>query len=156
MQQFNASWTPDLSPAALLNERTYFSGLFVMGIAYGAVATLSLQCLVLLRTTYSRKTARLKWLWNGTVVFLLLCATIYAVTSDTFIGMAFVNYRNYPGGPSRSSLAIDAIMGLRGIRFFLVAFVHHFFSLPVNAAGFAFFVFANWVCDAILVSLISI
>jgi hypothetical protein len=36
---------------------------------------------------------------------------------------------------------------------FSVAFVHHFFSLPVNAAGFAFFVFSNWVCDAILVCL---
>jgi hypothetical protein len=96
--QFNSSWAPDLPAVALFNERTYLAGVLVQSIAYGAVVTISLQCLALLRST-AVGSPRSRRLWSFVVAFLLTCATLYSVLGDTFVLVAFVNNRDYPGGP---------------------------------------------------------
>jgi hypothetical protein len=98
--QFNSSWTPDLPPPALFSERAYLAGVFIHCFAYGAVATLSLQCLALLRST-AVGSPRSRRLWSAVVAFLLICATIYAAIGVSFVSLAFINNRDYPGGPGR-------------------------------------------------------
>jgi hypothetical protein len=99
MEYDSPSWTPDLPPAARLDESMYFTGLFLSYIAYGAAITLGLQCLALLRST-GIGSPKARHLWTAIVVFILITETICVVTGHIFEKMAFITYRNFPGGPS--------------------------------------------------------
>jgi hypothetical protein len=97
--QNDPSWTPDLPPALRLNENMYFTGMFLESIAVGASITLGIQCLALLRSTAvgSKKARRL---WTTIVFFILAMEITSAACGHTYQKMAFIEYRNFPGGPS--------------------------------------------------------
>ena len=96
---YNASCTPDLPPAALLNENMYFTGMFLSNIAYGAAVTLGLQCLVLLHSTVAGS-PRARCLWSVIVLFILVSGTYSVAIGHIYQKIAFITYRDFPGGPS--------------------------------------------------------
>ncbi|KAF8959147.1 hypothetical protein BDZ97DRAFT_1667601 [Flammula alnicola] len=124
------SWTPDVGSQALFAEKTWFSGLFLLALAYGVIITLSIQCFAYLYRSMNANNKREKWFWIGVVFLLLVCATVFSVGGEKINEYAFIDYRNFPGGPSAFEVA--------------------FFDLPVNAAADVFWVIALWTCDGIL------
>ncbi|KIJ57991.1 hypothetical protein HYDPIDRAFT_163675 [Hydnomerulius pinastri MD-312] len=64
-----------------------------------------------------------------TVAFML--GTLFMVALAAFTQMAFIDDRNYPGGPN--------------------AFENNMFSIPVDDSGNAAFVLSNWLADALVV-----
>jgi hypothetical protein len=98
IMQYDPSWTPDLPPVQRLKENMYFTGMFLANIALGASITLGIQCLALLRSTAvgSKKARRL---WTTIVFFILAMEITSAACGHTYDKMAFIEYRNFPGGP---------------------------------------------------------
>ncbi|SJL11161.1 uncharacterized protein ARMOST_14564 [Armillaria ostoyae] len=131
MPSLDPSWTPSESPSVLLSERSWFAGIFITAVAYGAALTLSVQCFSLLLRSMNRGNFKTKLFWIIYVSLLFICATMYAAAGAKINEMAFIDYRLYPGGPS--------------------AFEYDYFWLPVNAMGNTFFIIANWLSDAVVV-----
>jgi hypothetical protein len=109
---YNASCTPVLAPTALLNENMYFTGMFLSNIAYGATVALGLQCLVLLRSTVAGS-PRARRLWSAIVLFILVSGTFAAATGHIYQKIAFIAYRDFPGGPSTWILILLVFSNLR-------------------------------------------
>ncbi|KAG9310501.1 hypothetical protein JVU11DRAFT_9647 [Chiua virens] len=130
----NSSWIPNESPQTLFSERCWLHGTIVSTFAYGVAATLYFMSFHLLVRAKKRMAFKFK-----TRLFLLLYITITFVLSTIFMislaastQMAFIDNRNYPGGPN--------------------AFEDHVFSIPVGQAGNVAFALSYSLSDTLLVS----
>jgi hypothetical protein len=102
--EHNPSWVPDLPPEVRLNEDMYFTGMFLEYIAIGASITLGIQYgLALLRST-AVGSQRARRLWTAIVLFILAMEITSVACAHTYQKMAFIEYRDFPGGPSASLL----------------------------------------------------
>lgn len=128
----NSSWVPDEDPQTLFSERCWLQGVVVSAIAYGITVSLYFLSFHLLVRDKNRVEfkKRIPLLIYITVSFLL--GTLFMTALAAFTQMAFIDDRNYPGGPN--------------------AFENEMFSIPVDDAGNAAFVLSNWLSDALLVS----
>lgn len=131
------SWAPAENEATLIAERAWLQGAVISSVAYGAELVLFLMCFYLL---YQQSSRRLDAPRNQ-IATLLFCCVIF-ILGTLFMGslakytqLAFIDNRNFPGGPS----AYENVM----------------FSIPVDEIGNVSFVLANWLCDAVIVSLVS-
>jgi hypothetical protein len=102
--EIDPSWTPQLSASTLFTERCYLVGLFFVGLAYGAVVTLSILSLRLLwkRITGSNRHRKLGWI--GVVVYLLVAGTVYPASIVALTVLSFSTYRNISGGPGKQQV----------------------------------------------------
>ena len=128
----NSSWVPDETPLTLFSERCWLQGAIVSAIAYGITVSLYFLSLHLLVRDKNRVEfrQRLPLLIYITASFIL--GTLFMIALAAFTQMAFIDDRNYPGGPN--------------------AFENNMFSIPVDDAGNAAFVLSNWLSDALVVS----
>jgi hypothetical protein len=128
----NSSWVPDEDSQTLLSERCWLQGVVISAIAYGV--TVSLYFLSFYHLTRGKNRIefkrRLPLVIYITVAFLLV--TVYTITLAGYTQMAFIDDRNYPGGPS--------------------AFENNMFYVPVDNAGAVVYVLSNWFSDALVVS----
>ncbi|KAH7884134.1 hypothetical protein F5I97DRAFT_1898759 [Phlebopus sp. FC_14] len=127
----NSSWVPDEDAQTLFSERCWLQGVVVSAVAYGITVSLyfmSFHLLVRAKNRVEFKT-RLPLLIYITVSFLL--GTLFMFALAAFTQMAFIDNRNYPGGPN--------------------AYENNMFSIPVDDSGNAAFVLSNWLSDALLV-----
>ncbi|KAK0447855.1 uncharacterized protein EV420DRAFT_1275960 [Desarmillaria tabescens] len=131
MPSLDPSWTPSESPNVLFSERSWFAGIFITAVAYGAALTLAVQCFSLLLRSMNSSNYKKNLFWIIYVSLLFICATLYAAAGAKINELAFIDYHLYPGGPS--------------------AFEYDYFWLPVNAMGNVFFIIANWLSDAVVV-----
>ncbi|PSR72607.1 hypothetical protein PHLCEN_2v11531 [Hermanssonia centrifuga] len=108
------AFKPDEDANTIFQEDTWLQGSLIMCIAYGAVATLSIQCFFML----IRGTRRSKWLRDipllAFVISIFMLSTIFIGTAMQFTQQAFVDQRNFPGGPAayevvEFSLPIDSV-----------------------------------------------
>jgi len=128
----NSTWVPDEDPQTLFSERCWLQGVVVSAVAYGITFSLyflSFHLLVREKNHVEFKT-RVPLLICITVTFLL--GTIFMISLAAFTQMAFIDDRNYSGGPN--------------------AFENNMFSIPVDNVGNVAFVLSNWMSDALLVS----
>ncbi|KAF7797339.1 hypothetical protein EIP86_008534 [Pleurotus ostreatoroseus] len=94
----SAVWKPD-EARTILAEGTWLQGAFIMCIAYGAVATLAIQCFVMLVKDFKiAKLSRDGPLLAYVVSIFVLC-TMFIGAGMVFTQRAFVDNRNIPGGP---------------------------------------------------------
>lgn len=127
----NNSYTPDDTSAQLYAEETWFQGALLSNIAYGAELTLFVMAFHVLRkkmTDGNRKT-HLSLLAFIVVIFIL--GTLFMAFNSKFAQMAFVQFRNFPGGPS--------------------AYEEVDFSNPIDEVANVCFIVGNWLMDALLV-----
>lgn len=100
------AWRPDEDAATIYAEDTWLLGAFFEVLAYGSLATLSIQCFVALTNNFRRSK---QWRRDGAllafVVLLFADNTALVGMSIQFALQAFVNDRNYPGGPNAYELA---------------------------------------------------
>ena len=128
----NSSWVPDEDPQTLFSERCWLQGAFISSVAYGITVCLYFSSLHLLIHSRNRVELkkRLPLLIYITVSFLL--GTLFMISLAAFTQMAFIDNRNYPGGPN--------------------AFENNMFSIPIDDMGNAAFTLSNWISDALVVS----
>ena len=128
----NSSWVPDEDSQTLLSERAWLQGVVISAIAYGVTVSLYFLSFYLLVREKNRVEfkQRLPLLIYITASFLL--GTLFMIALAAFTQMAFIDDRNYPGGPN--------------------AFENNMFSIPIDNSGNAAFVLSNWLSDALVVS----
>ncbi|KAG2341050.1 hypothetical protein BDR05DRAFT_914832 [Suillus weaverae] len=110
-----SSWTPDESSATLLAEKGWLQGTVVSAVAYGVDVALYFMCFHLLlrqmnRTNYKKHLPLLMYI---TTTFIL--STLFMAALANFTQLAFIQYRDYPGGPN--------------------AFENNMFGIPVDNLG---------------------
>ncbi|KAG1784698.1 uncharacterized protein HD556DRAFT_1462771 [Suillus plorans] len=114
----NSSWTPDEPSETLLAEKGWLQGTVVSAVAYGIGVALFFMCFHLLfrqmnRTNYKKL---LPFLIYITTTFIL--STLFMAALADFTQLAFIQYRNYPGGPSafeNLSIPMDNITDVCGV-----------------------------------------
>ncbi|KAG1790846.1 uncharacterized protein HD556DRAFT_681706 [Suillus plorans] len=111
----SSSWTPDESSEVLLAEKGWLQGAVASSIAYGIGVTLFFMCFYSLirqitRTNYKKSLPLLIYI---TIDFIL--GTLFMATLADFTQLAFIQYRDYPGGPN--------------------AFENNMFGIPVDMVG---------------------
>lgn len=111
----SSSWTPDESSETLLAEKGWLQGTVVSAIAYGINVTLYFMCFHLLLRQMTRTNCKkqIPLLVYITVTFIL--STLFMTALADFTQLAFIQDRNYPGGPN--------------------AFENDMFSIPVDNIG---------------------
>jgi hypothetical protein len=92
------SYRNTLPPPVITAEITYLWGIFFSYSAFGASIALGLQCLSLLGSTKVGN-KRMRMIWKSIVTVLLVCSVSSVILGHAFTVMAWVDYRNYPGGP---------------------------------------------------------
>lgn len=130
---YNSSWAPTNETSyQLFTEETWLQGALLSNIAYGVELALFTMCFHLLvkQMNYRNKTRQICLLLFISVLFVL--GTIFVGGSMKFAQQAFVEYRNFPGGPA----AFEQVM----------------FSDPVDELANISWVVGNWLMDTFLVS----
>ncbi|KAG6848397.1 hypothetical protein H0H93_000549 [Arthromyces matolae] len=128
-----ASWRPkEQVPGQLFAERTWLEGAILLGVAYGAELVIFIMCFSLLvqqttRFNMKKQVPLIVYIW-----VLFLCSTVFIAANSNMARLAFIDNRNFPGGPS----AYEQVM----------------FSIPVDNMGNVVFVIANWLADGLMVS----
>ncbi|KAG2159086.1 uncharacterized protein EDB93DRAFT_1117966 [Suillus bovinus] len=128
----SSSWTPDESPQTILAEVGWLQSTVVSAVAYGIDVALYFMCFHLLfkqiitRTNYKQPLFLLIYI---TVSFIL--GTLFIASLADFTQLAFIEDRNYPGGPS--------------------AFENHMFSMPIDNLGNVTGILIMLLTDALVV-----
>ncbi|KAG1829614.1 hypothetical protein EV424DRAFT_1507195 [Suillus variegatus] len=111
----SSSWTPDESSETLLAEKGWLQGAVVGAVAYGIEVALYFMCSHLLfqqmnRTNYKKHLPSLIY-----IITTFILSTLFMVSLADFTQLAFIQYRDFPGGPN--------------------AFENIMFRLPVDSLG---------------------
>ncbi|KAH7918949.1 hypothetical protein BV22DRAFT_1134217 [Leucogyrophana mollusca] len=126
------SWTPDETPVELIDELLWLQGDLVAAIVYGIILALFAMCFpplwVSVRNRATKSMASMLLFLYVSVTFIL-GTTVFA-TNSRFIQLAFIENRDFPGGPN--------------------AYAEEMFSVPVNIVSNVAFVLANWCTDSLM------
>lgn len=130
------SWqATDETPLEVLNDAVnLIASTTINGVAYGVVLTLYLICLHALFQQLRSGVRKNQAIFSGlyiTVMFAL--GTVYCAVNSRITQLAYVNDRNFPGGPADFAVFV--------------------FSTPINIAGAVAFFITSWMNDALLVRL---
>ena len=127
----NISWTPSEPSDVLFSEKTWLQGAILTGVGYGVVFTLFTQCFraLLLSINQANRTQQIFFLVYISILFIL--GTLFMAACAQMTQLSFVQYRDYPTGPS--------------------GYENDEFSIPVDELGNVSFVLTNWFADALLV-----
>jgi hypothetical protein len=111
----SSSWTPDESYETLLAEKGWLQGTVISAVAYGIDVALYFMCFHLLFRQMNRMNYKehLPLLVYITTTFIL--STLFMAALADFTQLAFIQYRDYPGGPN--------------------AFENNMFGIPVDNLG---------------------
>ncbi|KAJ6522059.1 hypothetical protein B0H19DRAFT_904200, partial [Mycena capillaripes] len=115
----------------LFVEKAWLQGALLGSVAYGCVAVLAFMCLYLLlqpKNNASSRRNRIALIAYVSIVFAF--STIFQACNVEFTQLAFIENREYPGGPA--------------------AYENDFWNIPVDAVGNVLFVLTNWMTDSIL------
>ncbi|EIN05092.1 hypothetical protein PUNSTDRAFT_75263 [Punctularia strigosozonata HHB-11173 SS5] len=103
-----SSWAPDEDGATLWLERAMMAGANISFAAYGVTATLYFICFSHLWSELKRRKRSTIWhLVYITTIFSL--SSIAAGTNMRFSELAFIDNRDFPGGPAAYSIAENSI-----------------------------------------------
>jgi hypothetical protein len=126
------SWTPDEDALQLAAEKACLQGLVAGAVMYGINVALCCICshFLLRRGKYTDHKRQLPLLIYVIVSFIL--ATIIMSSLAAFAQLAFIDDRNYPGGPT--------------------SFEANMYRTATAQYGYIAFALSNWFSDSLLVS----
>ncbi|KAF7794743.1 hypothetical protein EIP86_005881 [Pleurotus ostreatoroseus] len=101
----NSAWRPNEASATIHAEAALLQGSLIMCIAYGAVATLSIQCFTKLIQSFKRLKASRAGPLLAYVVLIFILSTMCTGASMLLAQRAFVDDRDFPGGPLAYEIA---------------------------------------------------
>jgi len=126
------SYRPDFPPDVIFSEHTWLQGAFIASIAYGMSAVLFAMTIYLLQKHRRRHNSSKHFALTIYVSLLFMLSTVYQGTLQEWTQLSFIDWRNFPGGPSN--------------------FQNVMFSMPVDMGANTTLVISNWLCDVINVS----
>ncbi|KAG1769724.1 hypothetical protein EV702DRAFT_1202751 [Suillus placidus] len=125
--------TPDKSPAQLYAEKTWLAGSILTGVGYGVV--LALFWLFLRSSWHRTRVKDTDYTGNcfflGYICVMFILGSLFMSSNSQFTQLAFINDRNYPGGPS--------------------AWEVEMFSISADEIPNVSFVLADWCSTALMV-----
>ncbi|KAH7919115.1 hypothetical protein BV22DRAFT_1023530 [Leucogyrophana mollusca] len=97
------SWAPNETPEEIFVEKGWLNGTVVNAALYGVDATLYFACFraILRGTTRSNYKKQLPLLLFVAIAFIL--STLFTASMTEFTNLAFIDDREYPGGPGAYS-----------------------------------------------------
>lgn len=130
-------FTPDEPAAVIFAEKAWLQGALLAAVAYGAEITLFSMCLYLLirRHLYGTNHKRTNMILLIYITIMFILSTLFYASNAQFTQLAFIDNRNFPGGPN----TYEQIM----------------FSIPIDELGNVCAIMTTWLADALLVSLVS-
>ncbi|KAJ7626845.1 hypothetical protein FB45DRAFT_1059766 [Roridomyces roridus] len=117
--------------ADLFNEETWLQGAILCSVGYGVVLALFAMCFYLLIQQWKGSHSRRSVFFLVYISIEFILASLFQGSIAKFVQLAFIEDRNFPGGPA--------------------AFEAAEFSIPVDEIGNVAFVLTNWFSDALLV-----
>ena len=95
-----SDFSPDETPSELFDENMWLQGAMITSVGYGAVLTLYILVFYILvsRMDQWNRRSHIALLVYTTTQFIL--ATLFQAANARFTQLAFINDRNFPGGPS--------------------------------------------------------
>jgi hypothetical protein len=131
----SSSWTPNESPQTLFAEKGWLQGVVVSSVAFGVVVTLFFMCFsVLYRQTATRVRSRQRIILWVYICVVFILNTLFIAANSQFTQLAFIDDRNYPGGPAQ--------------------FENDMWSIPIDEVNNVVFVLQNWMNDGMIVSVV--
>ncbi|KZT71133.1 hypothetical protein DAEQUDRAFT_764067 [Daedalea quercina L-15889] len=127
----NNSYAPDDTAAQLYAEETWFQGALLGNIAYGAELTLFIMSFNVLYKKINESNRRTHISLLAFIMLIFVLGTLFMAFNAKFAQMAFIQYRNFPGGPG--------------------AYEEVDFSNPIDEVANVCFIIGNWLMDALLV-----
>jgi len=124
-------WGPNEPASDVLAEESWLQGALLSCIAYGALLVLFIQCTALLLKQTKRSTYRTKVPFLIIVFLIFFFATLFNGAIMKFTQLAFIENRNFPGGPN--------------------AYENAEFAIPVDSMGNVAFTLSQWLCDGLII-----
>lgn len=129
---YNSSWAPSNETSyQIFVEETWLLGAMISNVAYGVELTLFVQCFYLLAKQMNHRNSKRQISLLVFISIIFIFGTLFVGGSTKFAQQAFIEYRNFPGGPA----AFEEVM----------------FSDPVDQVANVSFIVGNWFMDAFLV-----
>lgn len=130
---FNSSnsWAPNEDATVIYAEATWLQGELLSNIAYGIELTLFTMCFWILARETNRGNYKRQLFMLTFISLIFILGTVFMGGQAKFTQDAFIEDRNFPGGPS--------------------AFEQTMFSITANEISVSAFVVGNWLMDALLV-----
>ncbi len=119
---------------AILNDELNLIGSTVLcSVAFGAILPLYFICAQELYLQIQKPERRRQSIINlACITLLLVFSTLYVASNAYTTQLAYVNDRNFPGGPAVYAASI--------------------FYIPISIMGLCSFFIINWITDLVLVS----
>jgi len=119
-------WGPNEPASTVLAEEAWLQGALVAAVAYGVLLVLFYQCFYLLLKQTRRSNFKAKVPFLLIVFLIFMLGTFFTGSNFKFTQQAFIEDRNYPGGPNAYE------------------------NLPSANLGTISYVILQWLCDALL------
>ncbi|TFY68025.1 hypothetical protein EVJ58_g1262 [Rhodofomes roseus] len=127
----SSSWAPNQTDSEIYNEKIWLQAMILENIPYGVELTLFVMCFVTLLENLNRFNLRRQIFLLTFITIVFGLGTVYMVTNSLTAQQAFIEYRNYPGGPS--------------------AYLSAMFANTVGLTNSVSWVVSNWLLDMFLV-----
>ncbi|PPR06694.1 hypothetical protein CVT24_013027 [Panaeolus cyanescens] len=134
-----SSWAPvgESSADILAEALDLISTTTINAVTYGVALTLYILCMYALYHQLSSGRQKRQAIFNTVYITVLFATgTVYLAVNSRETQLAFVNNRNFPGGPSAYSV--------------------YTYSSPLNIGGAVAFFLTTWMNDALLVWRLSV
>lgn len=124
-------WGPNEPESTVLAEEAWLQGALLEAMTYGALFVLFCQAFYLLARETNKSNYKKKLPYLMIVFLIFMFGTIWTGTNMKSMQKAFIEDRNYPGGPS--------------------AFEN---DTPSNPLASVVYMLSQWLCDGLLVRII--
>lgn len=129
-------WAPDENHATILSERFWLQGALLSNVFYGMQFTLFFICLDMLFRSFSRSSSKQHLVTIAFLVLVFVMSTLFMFSSVASTERAFIDDRNYPGGPD--------------------AYEEQMSEISLSESGNAALMIGQWVMDLLLVRVVAI
>lgn len=125
-------YAQDETSREIFMDGTWLQGAILTGVTYGVVLTLFIMTTRLLIQQMTSATYKRRLFFLAYITCIFILGTLYMISAAGMTQLAFINDRNFPGGPSN----FEKIM----------------FSVPIDGLGNVCFVLAEWFSESLMVS----
>ncbi|KAH9834077.1 uncharacterized protein C8Q71DRAFT_159063 [Rhodofomes roseus] len=127
----SSSWAPNETDYEIYGEKIWLQAMVLQNIPYGVELTLFVMCFVTLLENTNRFNLRRHIFLLAFTTVVLGLGTVYMIAVSLTAQQAFIEYRNFPGGPS--------------------VYLSAMFASTVGMTNSVCWMISNWLLDMFLV-----
>ncbi|KAH9840970.1 uncharacterized protein C8Q71DRAFT_721400 [Rhodofomes roseus] len=127
----SSAWAPNETDYQIYAEKIWLQANILQNIPYGVELALFVTCFVALVQNMDHSNFRRHVFLMTFITIIFGLGTVYMITNSLFTQQAFIEYRNFPGGPG--------------------AYLNAMFANTVGLTNSVSWVVSNWLLDGFLV-----